>query len=226
MLEEATVGEEFEVRIDLANIAKEPGLLVRIDELVPAAFEVAREPTPYFVEGRSLNARGKQLAPHKVESITIALRATQTGNYQLSPVVIYVDDLGKFKTCKPEPVNVTIQPKLTFEFKTKAAQTVFEYLTRSFVEDYMKQRISLEKSGWRTLMQIIKQGKVSRSSMYGAGGRRGHALSELERRGLVEARFFPGERGRGGRILKMRIAHEKETIKRLLDQKVMKIHEK
>ena len=75
-------------------------------------------------------------------------------------------------------------------------------------------------------MEIVKHGKVSKSSVYGAGGHRGPAVSELERRGLVETRIFPGERGRGGRISKMRISYEKETIKRHIDQQVMKIKEK
>lgn len=75
-------------------------------------------------------------------------------------------------------------------------------------------------------MQIIKQAKASKSGVYSAGGRREPAISELERRGLVETRVFPGERGRGGRIQKMRISYEKETVKRYIDQQVMKIKEK
>lgn len=71
-------------------------------------------------------------------------------------------------------------------------------------------------------MDIIKSEKVSRSSVYAARGGRGPAISELERRGLVEARVFPGERGRGGKIMKMRIYYEKETVKRYVDQHIMK----
>jgi hypothetical protein len=55
---------------------------------------------------------------------------------------------------------------------------------------------------------------------------RGRAVSELERRGLVETRVFLGERGRGGKILKMRISYDKETIKRHIDQRILKIKEK
>jgi hypothetical protein len=90
----------------------------------------------------------------------------------------------------------------------------------------MKRRISLERSGWRTLMQIVKNGNVPKSQVYGSGGRRGQAISELETRGLIETRVFPGERGRGGRIVKARISYKKETIKRHVDQHVMKIEEK
>ena len=63
---------------------------------------------------------------------------------------------------------------------------------------------------------------MPKSSVYSAHGGMGSAVSELEKRGLIEVRVFPGERGRGGRILKMRPAYEKETIKRYVDRLVMK----
>ncbi len=224
--EEVTIGEELEVRLDLVNVAKNFGLLVRADNLVSPSFKVTALPSQYSIENGSIDMKGKRLEPLKVESIKLSLQATEAGVIELSPQVVYVDEVGKFGTCRPEPVTITVHPKLAFEFKTKTAQSVFDFLISSFVEDYMRRRISLEKSGWRTLMQIIKQAKVSKSSVYGARGRRGPAVSELERRGLVETRVFPGERGRGGRILKMRISYEKETIKRHIDQRIMKIKEK
>jgi tetratricopeptide (TPR) repeat protein len=223
---EATLGEEFEVRMDLANVAKEMGLLVRIDELIPSAFEVARDLSPYLMEGKSLNTRGRQLPPQKVESLTISLKATQIGNFQLCPQVIYVDELGKFKRFQCEPVQMTILPPADFQFTTNNAQVVFEHLTKAFIEDYMKKRLPLEKSGWRTLVQIQADSKVPKSSLYGTDKHRGLAISELERRGLIEMRIFPGERGRGGKILKTRVAYEKETIKRYIDHHIMKNKEK
>jgi len=224
--EEVAVGEEVEVRLDLVNVAKNFGLLVRVDDLIPPVFKVTALPSHYNIENGSIDMKGKRLEPLKVESIKFSLQATEAGDSSLSPQVIYVDEVGEFRTCRPEPVSVTVHPKLAFEFKTKAAQRAFDFLVSSFVEDYMRRRISLEKSGWRTLMAIVKHGKVSKSSVYGAGGRRGRAVSELERRGLVETRVFLGERGRGGRILKMRVCYERETIKRHIDQGIMKIKEK
>ena len=216
----------MEIRLDLVNVAKESGLLVRVDGLIPPSFEVTSTPSQYGIEDGSLNMRGRKIEPLKVETGKLSLRATEPGVLNLSPQVIYVDELGKFRTSKVEPVAITVHPKLAFEFKTGAAQRVFEFLTSSFVEDYMRRRMSLEKSGWRTLMEIVKHGEVSKSSVYGGGGRRGRVISELERRGLVEERVFTGERGRGGRIVKMRICYEKETIKRHVDQGIMKIKEK
>ncbi|MCZ2856800.1 MAG: hypothetical protein O2U62_06875 [Candidatus Bathyarchaeota archaeon] len=224
--DEVTIEEEVEVRLDLVNVAKESGLLVRVDNLVPPGFKVIVLPSQGSMENGSIDLKGKKLGPLKVETVKLSLQATETGVVNLSPQVIYVDELGKFRTRRLEPVAITVHPKLAFEFKTEVAQRVFSFLVSSFVEDYMKRRLSLEKAGWRTLMEIVKHGKVSKSSVYGAGGRRGRGVSELEKRGLVETRIFLGERGRGGKILKMRISYDKETIKRHIDQRIMKIKEK
>jgi hypothetical protein len=71
-------------------------------------------------------------------------------------------------------------------------------------------------------MNIVKNARISKRAVYGANGLNGRAISELERRGLVEIRVFPGERGRGGLIQKARVSYEKETIARLVDERVMK----
>jgi hypothetical protein len=62
--------------------------------------------------------------------------------------------------------------------------------------------------------------------VYGDAGHRGPARAELERRGLIETRVFPGERGRGGRILKMRVAYDRETLKRYIEERVTQPPEK
>lgn len=224
--EAANVGEEFEILLDLVNVAKEPGLLVRIDELFPSAFKISKTLTSLELENGSLNVKGKRVEPQKVESIRVPVQAIKTGTFNLNPKIVYVDDVGNFRTCKVEAATITITPITEFQFKTENAKKVFKYLTKAFVADYMKRKLVLEKSGWRTFMQIIKNAKTPKSSIYGAAGRRGFAIAELERRGLVEARIFPGERGRGGNITKLRIYYEKETIKRYIDQRVMKNKEK
>jgi hypothetical protein len=221
--EDVTVGAEFNVQLDLVNVGKNYGLLVRIENLVPSGFEVVKSPSRYSMENGLIDLMGKKLEPMKFESIKLRLQATQTGATSLSPQITYVNEEGKFKTCRPKPVTIIVHPKLGFEFKTEAAQKTFDFLVKGFVDDYMKRRYSLDRSGWRTLMEIIKQGKVSKSKVYGGGGRKGAAITELQRRGLIEDRIFPGERGRGGKILRLRIAYKKEPIKRLIDQRVMKV---
>jgi len=219
---EVIVGEELDVRLDLINVSKTSGLLVRIEDVIPSAFKATALPSNFTVRNASIDMKGMTLEPLKVESIKLTLVATEVGICTLSPQVIYVDEVGKFRTCRPEPARITVHPKLMFEFRTETAKNVFNYLINAFAEDYMKRRLSLEKSGWRTLMQAVNDGKVTRSSVYAASGGRGPAISELERRGLVEIRVFPGERGRGGKILKARIYYDKETVKRYIDERIMK----
>ena len=49
----------------------------------------------------------------------------------------------------------------------------------------------------------------------------GSALRELVHRGVVERRIFPGERGRGGKIVKVRIDYDREPVKKHVDERVM-----
>jgi len=216
------VEEDVEIQLDLVNVAKNFGLLVRIDNLAPKGFKVTEGPPGYAVEDGSLDMGGKRFEPLKVETIKILARATDVGIFDLSPEVIYVDEAGQFQTCQPKTVRVTVHPPYAFRFDAKDAQSAFDYLVKAFVEDYMRRRLPFEKSGWRSRMQIVENAKISKSSVYGARGRQGRAMSELERRGLVETRVFPEERGRGGRIIKTRISYEKEPVKRYVDKQVIK----
>ena len=63
-------------------------------------------------------------------------------------------------------------------------------------------------------MDLVREGHVSQYSAYGTNSRQGLVPSELKHSGLVEARVFVGERGRGGQILKLRIACAKEIVKK------------
>jgi len=220
--EEVTVEEQMEIKLDLVNVAKEYGLLIRVDDLIPPSFKVTAAPSQYNVEDGLIDMKGRRLDPLKVESVKLSLQATKAGVIDLRPRIIYVDEVGNFKKCVPEPATITVHPKLTVEFKTEAAQRVFDYLVGSFVEDYMRRRLTVQEAGWRSFVQIMKNAKVSSRSVYGSRGHHGAAISELERRGLIETRIFLGERGRGGKIVKTRISYEKETVKRLVDQKVVK----
>ena len=64
-------------------------------------------------------------------------------------------------------------------------------------------------------MEIVRKGQTSKHSMYGRSGKGGKVIMEVGHLGLIESRFFIGERGRGGRVLKLRIRYENELIKRL-----------
>jgi hypothetical protein len=193
-----------------------------LDNVAPSGTKITKITPQYEVEDSTINLKGRKIDPFKVESIKINLQATAPGVFSLKPQLVYVDDTGKFRTSTTEPTNVSVHPKATFEFHTQEAENIFNYLVASFVDDYMKRKITLEKSGWRTLNEIVNHAKTPKSSVYGTGAGRGRDLLELERRGIVESRIFQGERGRGGNILRVRVPYDKETIKRYVDEHVMK----
>ncbi len=70
-------------------------------------------------------------------------------------------------------------------------------------------------------MEIVREVKTPRSAFYGPGGRMGPVLAELERRGLVEVRVFPGERGRGGTVKKLRVAYDNLIVRDIIQKTVM-----
>lgn len=102
-----------------------------------------------------------------------------------------------------------------FGFTSEPANKVFDSLVESFIEDYMTKKYFIEKSGWRTLPEIAKKTHLSHSLLYGK-----HSLDEPIRRGCIETRIFPGERGRGGKVLRLRIAYEKEPIREYVNDRV------
>ncbi len=65
-------------------------------------------------------------------------------------------------------------------------------------------------------MEIVQHNKVTKYSVYGKQNRRGLAIVELLRRGIVEDRYFEGQRGRSGKILRLRIAYDNEIVKQYI----------
>jgi hypothetical protein len=207
-------------------------------------------PTQYVLAKGSLDLKKQSIEPFQFLTFKFSLYAVKEGIFSFAPEIIYMDEIGNRKICVPNPASIKISPvrqlnespgeravsinfanlpsgsqlgsAVEFEFKNETSKIVFEFLVGSFVEDYMRLRLPVEKSGWRTSMDAVKHGKVPFSAVYGRKGRSGRVISELQRRGLVETRFFPGERGRGGNIMKLRVCYEKEPVKRHIDLRVAK----
>jgi CRP-like cAMP-binding protein len=106
-------------------------------------------------------------------------------------------------------------------FKSEIASIVFDSLVDSFIDDYMIRRYVAEKSGWRTLAEIAQKAHVSTSLLYGKTSTINPSLDEPLRRGLIETRIFTGERGRGGEVMRLRIAYERDPIKELVSKRII-----
>jgi hypothetical protein len=229
---QVVVGEELEVRLDLVNVAKNPGTLSRVEGLIPNGCKIVSMPSFCHLKNNSIDMNQKKIGPFQVETIKLNIVFADAEVYKLEPCIFYVDDVGEVRKDNVKPVTMTSQidfsvPKLEmvvdplqnkFAFESEAAGKAFNFLVIAFKEDYTIRRLPLDKSGWRTLMEIARNAQITTFSMYGRSGRGGKATSELGRCDVVESRFFLGERGRGGRVLKMRISYEKEKVKQLVDR--------
>jgi tetratricopeptide (TPR) repeat protein/KaiC/GvpD/RAD55 family RecA-like ATPase len=125
------VGEEFEMRLDLVNVARTSGLITKIEGIIPTEFKVTSLPIFCSVQDNSIEMKEKTINPFQVVTIKLNLKATKSGNYSLNPNVIYVNDLGENKSYKPEPVTINVcvaQP--TFETLPHRVTTGYSELDR------------------------------------------------------------------------------------------------
>lgn len=219
---DVNVGQEFEIRFDIVNVGKKSGSLLKIEEIVPSQFKISTLPSHSKIEERCLEIEKGNINPFSVETLKVRVAASRTGSFSIEPKVIFADASGETEVCKVEAVNIIVRHALPrkpetapamFELKSEAAQKAIDFLITAFNEDYVQRKLPREKAGWRTLMDLVKQGQLTQYSVYGSVKQRGTAVSELEHSGLVETRVFTGERGRGGKILKLRIAYEKEDVR-------------
>jgi tetratricopeptide (TPR) repeat protein len=98
-------------------------------------------------------------------------------------------------------------------------KVIFSYLVEAFMGDYFVKRLSPESSGWRSSVEIARGTGVPVAAFYeGERDSRG-GLGELQRLGLAEARTFTGQRGRGGKITRARIAFDKDEVKQYITKK-------
>jgi tetratricopeptide (TPR) repeat protein len=233
---EVGTNREFPIRLDIVNITKDPIRLQRVENLVSPELKLTSLMEQHRLEKGAILMDEEKLDPLHVKTLELTFQALKSGVLILSPKVIYLDNFGRTEMHQSRKVVLTIIPAfhstetegknaqtpIKIEFKSEAAQKAFDFLKKSFMEDYLCLRIPQERSGWRTLMTIARKGNVSKYSLYGFSGKHGEAIRELERLGLVESRVFSGERGRGGKILKFRLAYEDETVRKQIDLKLGK----
>ena len=199
---------EVSLELRVSNIGTEPIQIVRIENVVPNAASVTIVSTNARVNNGAIIPDRKNTVPMNVETFQWKL---DIGNSPVivKPNIVYVDEKGRERSYKL-PARVI------------ASSPMLDYLVKEFITDYSERRLPPERSGWRTLTNIGGALKVPRSHLYGEprwGHAYGRPLETLIDSEIVESRTFPGERGRGGHILKVRLAHETEIAKRYLEER-------
>ena len=100
-------------------------------------------------------------------------------------------------------------------FKSPKSRQLFEFLKSAYVKDDEILRVPLEKCGWRSLVQIAEGTGFAPNTLYGKRpGHVGTDLQDLITNGRVEMRYFGGERGRGGEVMRFRISDPRSKPQR------------
>jgi len=230
MRQNVVVGEEFEGRLDLVNISTNQGRLVKIDRFCNPSCRIISLYPFFNADNGSILLKEKPIGPFQTVTINMRLVFSEDGTFKFEPLVFYADNSGIVKCAKAEPLIITVKAlpskyKLDevllplekhFAFNFKAAEKAYVFLLKAFEDDIVRAKLSQQDAGWRTLMEIVRNSQVSKYSLYGRPESGGAAKQELSNLGLIETRFFIGERGRGGRILKIRVRCENDFVKKAL----------
>jgi hypothetical protein len=231
-------GSSTAVELEFTNMGRSSATLVKLEGIVQEGLEITEGPA-FSIRDGFLDMNGKRLDHLKSHSLTIPIRAEREGIFELRPRITVVDDSGnkgieEFESAAliahgrtlPEDFQPQAKKHLESEmpavqsswFETQRGKEVFQHLARGFLQDYVSKGLFVEKAGWRSLMDLVRDLEIPRSAFYRKGGGDGAVLVELERRGLVELRTFSEERGRGGAITKLRVAHDNPSVRIYLKQ--------
>jgi ABC-type transport system substrate-binding protein len=228
---ETYVGKEFQLKLDVINTGKKVATLHKLEDFFPSGLQWSsnahndnlstkfNDALINNLENNTLELHGKLLNPSQIVSFTFALKGQDPGERIFSPKITYSDESGKLYEQKSSSARIVVKPALEFTFQDEKAEIVFDYLVTSFIQDYMNQKLSPENSGWRTLPDISKRTRLPLYTIYQRGGGIGPLMIELKSRGLLEERVFKGERGRGGEILRTRVAYSRDNIKEYVSQR-------
>ena len=122
-------GDDFEVRLDIVNVSRRTGLLVRVEEFVPPEFTVVCPEADGDSPNVFVDLKEKKIGPFEVETIKLGLKCSEPDTYTLRPKVTYVDEAGKSQTCTSNKAIITVKPAPPkFEILPDRVSTGFEDL--------------------------------------------------------------------------------------------------
>ena len=102
-------GEEFEMRVDLVNVSREPGLLVKAEDLIPSDFEVTALMDHFSLENGAVEMKKRRINAFQVETVKLKVKTSKPAVYTINPNVHYIDEMGEKKNSKPNSITITVQ---------------------------------------------------------------------------------------------------------------------
>ena len=125
------VGEEFELRLDLVNVGRNPAILDKIEGVIPSGLKVVDHMSFCSFQSDNVILNEKSVGPFQVETVKLKLKATKTGSYNINPKVTYMNELGQTKTSAAKTFTISASPKQpTFEVLPGRIATGYSELDR------------------------------------------------------------------------------------------------
>jgi predicted amidohydrolase len=159
--EEVPMEQDVEFQLDLVNVAKNFGLLVRIDGFMPIGFKLTAISPEYAIDDGSISLGGKRFESLKVESIKISARATDFGIFKISPQVIYIDETGQFRTCFPDVAHVKVLAPHRIQIEERAKRK-YEIVYKDLLAEHPKAlknecRVAIAQIGLSTTDDVVTE---------------------------------------------------------------------
>jgi len=105
---EIRVGEDFNLEMQIVNVGKEAVQLAKLEEIIPADFQLVAKPDYCKVEDAYLDMKGKRLDPLKTEGIGLVLRPLEKGTFKIMPRIVCIDETGHQLFRGPEPATINV----------------------------------------------------------------------------------------------------------------------
>jgi len=111
---QVAVDEDFEMRLDLVNASRKPGLLVKAEDVIPSdGFKVTALPSWCSLQNDWIEMNNREIGAFQVETVKLTLQGVKPGTFTLSPKAVYIDELGETKTVSLNTATITVQPTQT-----------------------------------------------------------------------------------------------------------------
>jgi KaiC/GvpD/RAD55 family RecA-like ATPase len=102
------VGEDLNIQIELVNEGKTPIFLTRIEEILPASFELISKPNYCEFDGGHLSMSRRKLNPSMTDEIDLTLRPMYHGTFALKPRVACFNGAEGETSFDLNPVTVDV----------------------------------------------------------------------------------------------------------------------
>ncbi len=104
-----SVGSDVTLELELANLGRTAATLVKLENVVTKGLEIDKGKMTYKVKDHYVDLKGKRLEYLGTHEVSIPMKTTQKGIFELRPRLLFVDERGNYKSFEFEPATFTVR---------------------------------------------------------------------------------------------------------------------